>query len=173
MRWTRQRRARNGNRRAGSFEPVSDQAARRRTMLTRTAKSCGPDAPTLASSFAEACSARPGLEHAIIRVSDGGKRARSPGRSRSKPLKPLRRECRVNPVTCGDYTRVLPTLHTRPRVHRAPGIPCALFIPGRKFPAQLGRIAPREGGVVSAILSWPILRDAASRLLMRSLRPSW
>jgi hypothetical protein len=26
---------------------------------------------------------------------DGGKKARSPGRARSKPLKPLRRECRV------------------------------------------------------------------------------
>src|SRR3981189_1314438 len=29
---------------------------------------------------------------------DGGKKARSPGRARRKPLKPLRRECRVNPV---------------------------------------------------------------------------
>src|SRR6266404_1363953 len=39
---------------------------------------------------------------------DGGKQARSPGRARRKPLKPLRRECRVMPVcTCGDYARVL------------------------------------------------------------------
>jgi hypothetical protein len=30
--------------------PVSDHQVSRRTMLTRTAKSCGPDAPTLASS---------------------------------------------------------------------------------------------------------------------------
>src|ERR1700738_5316259 len=29
---------------------------------------------------------------------DGGKQARSPGRARRKPLKPLRRECRVIPV---------------------------------------------------------------------------
>jgi hypothetical protein len=36
-----------------SFGPVSGDPARRRTMLLRTAKSCGPDAPTLASSFAE------------------------------------------------------------------------------------------------------------------------
>src|SRR6202007_2544237 len=28
-------------------------------------------------------------------LDDGGKKARSPGRSRRKPLKPLRRECRV------------------------------------------------------------------------------
>ena len=34
----------------GVFESVSDQRARGREMLLRTAKSCGPDAPTLASS---------------------------------------------------------------------------------------------------------------------------
>jgi hypothetical protein len=54
----------------------------------RTAKSCDPDAPTLASSFAGKLS----------RASDGGKKARSPGRARNKPLKPLRREGRVFPV---------------------------------------------------------------------------
>ena len=46
---------------------------RRRTALKRTAKSCGPDASTLASSF---CGS--------IRESDGGKKARSPGRARYK-----------------------------------------------------------------------------------------
>src|SRR4051795_2611019 len=44
---------------------------------TRTAKSCGPDASTLASSF-------------VQKQSDGDKKARSPGRARRKPLKPLR-----------------------------------------------------------------------------------
>jgi hypothetical protein len=34
----------------------------------------------------------------LPRENDGGKRARSPGRARSKPLKPLRRECRVAPA---------------------------------------------------------------------------
>src|ERR1700733_12078498 len=33
---------------------------------------------------------------------DGGKKARSPGRARNKPLKPLRRKCRVFRWTCGD-----------------------------------------------------------------------
>jgi hypothetical protein len=33
----------------------------------------------------------------IRRASDGDKKARSPGRSRSRPLKPLRGECRLNP----------------------------------------------------------------------------
>ena len=44
----------------------------------RTAKSCGPDASTLASSLR------------IQFAGDGDKRARSPGRARRKPLKPLR-----------------------------------------------------------------------------------
>src|SRR6267142_5652635 len=58
-------------------------------MLQRTAKSCGPDAPTLASSLAEVASAQPGLGKTLS-VGDGGKTARSPGRARRKPLKPLR-----------------------------------------------------------------------------------
>ena len=44
MRWTRQRQARN--------VIAERHRARGRMMLTRTAKSCGPDAPTLASSLA-------------------------------------------------------------------------------------------------------------------------
>ena len=52
--------------------------------LMRTAKSCGPDAPTLASSWRKKSSA-----------CDGGKQARSPRRARRKPLKPLRGECRL------------------------------------------------------------------------------
>ena len=47
--------------------------------VMRTAKSCGPDTPTLVSSLRKATFA-----------DDGGKQARSPGRARSKPLKPLR-----------------------------------------------------------------------------------
>src|SRR6266436_5574815 len=57
-------------------------------MLLRTAKSCGPDAPTLASSSRRQVGPT-GLRHAIS-ADDGGKQARSPGRARRKPLKPLR-----------------------------------------------------------------------------------
>jgi len=39
---------------------------------------------------------------------DGGKQARSPGRARSKPLKPLRREGRVFRWTCGDALACFP-----------------------------------------------------------------
>ena len=47
--------------------------------VRRTAKSCGPDAPTLASSWRRCFALR----------GDGGKRARSPRRARRKPLKPF------------------------------------------------------------------------------------
>src|SRR5712664_2759529 len=57
-------------------------------MLQRTAKSCGPDAPTLASSLRSRVGPT-GLRQDIS-ACDGGKRARSPGRARRKPLKPLR-----------------------------------------------------------------------------------
>jgi hypothetical protein len=50
--------------------------AGRRTTLVRTAKPCGPGIPTL----------MPSLRRRISRLAgDGGKKARSPGRARSKP----------------------------------------------------------------------------------------
>src|ERR1700688_2066997 len=57
-------------------------------MLQRTAKSCGPDAPMLASSLRSRVGPT-GLRQDIS-ADDGGKKARSPGRARRKPLKPLR-----------------------------------------------------------------------------------
>jgi len=82
----------------------------------RTAKSCGPDASTLASSSRKQ-----------VFAGDGDKKARSPGRARRKPLKPLRREGRTasaEPVcSCALFCTIL---HARPRVQRAPGFPCAL-----------------------------------------------
>ena len=40
-------------------------------------------------------------------------------------------------------------LHTRPRVQRAPGLPCALCFKGAELPANLGLFGPRERGVIS------------------------
>src|SRR5216684_2859695 len=98
-------------------------------MLKRTAKSCGPDASTPASSFAEA--SRPNrVFDKTISADDGDKRARSPGRARRKPLKPLRAgmpgdfRCDRCEYSCASRTT---TSHTRLRVHWAPGIPHALF----------------------------------------------
>jgi hypothetical protein len=48
-----------------------------------------------------------GVKLAATSAGDGGKQARSPGRARSKPLKPLRGECRVFPgVTVVTNARV-------------------------------------------------------------------
>ena len=77
------------DRRAGSQGLVSDQQHADERCCSRTAKSCGPDAPTLASSFAEFCRPNRAVTKRYPR-DDGGKRARSPGRARHKLLKPLR-----------------------------------------------------------------------------------
>jgi hypothetical protein len=58
-------------------------------MLQRTAKSCGPDAPMLASSSRRLVGPT-GRGQNLNPLDDGGKQARSPGRARHKPLKPLR-----------------------------------------------------------------------------------
>jgi hypothetical protein len=106
--------------------------------VSRTAKSCGPDIPTLVSSR------RKRYPQATVAKTPG-----SPGRARSSLLKPLRAGMLgvsgkpvVTTLVC-----FLPFLHARLRVHWAPGIPHALF--GRKRYSKLGRIAPRECGGVS------------------------
>jgi hypothetical protein len=53
--------------------------------FSRTAKSRGSDAPGLASSFVEVLSAQPGFGKALNPRNDGGNKAWSPGRARSKP----------------------------------------------------------------------------------------
>jgi len=80
---------------------------------------------------------------------DGDKKARSPGRSRRKPLKPIARgmpDCLWR--TCGDYTRMLFYSHTRLWVRGAPGIPCALSDPRGTDFVKLGRISRRENANV-------------------------
>src|SRR5262249_42725118 len=59
-------------------------------------------------------------------ASDGGKKARSPGRARRTPLKPSRRECRLFRLNLWYLPPAFFTaggLWVRP----ASGIPCALF----------------------------------------------
>jgi hypothetical protein len=55
------------DRRAGWRKACERSTACGRGMLQRTAKSCGPDASTLASSLAEARSAQPGWTKPSIR----------------------------------------------------------------------------------------------------------
>ena len=93
MRWTRQRFARNVVAGRVGERPVSDQqraderccsVRRSRVVLT----------PRRWRQVRGVKSAQPGLDKTYP-LDDGGKRARSPGRARRKPLKPLRGECRV------------------------------------------------------------------------------
>jgi len=129
MRWTRQRFARDGI--AGRVERlVSDQTASGRTMLLRTAKSCGPDAPTLASS--SRC--RVGPTGCRQNVSPLTTVAKEPGHrgARRKPLKSLRAgtlgDSGVLVYSCAFYHY---QVHTRLRVQRASGVPHASL--GERF----------------------------------------
>src|SRR4029077_13450251 len=96
-------------------------------MLLRTAKSCGPDAPTLASSSRDGVSAQPGADRPQIPQATV---AKEPGHRGE-------REISRKTIACGDAGRFRCTrcyscasyhykAHTRPRVQRAPGIPHAL-----------------------------------------------
>jgi len=114
MRWTRQRRARTQSQ--GGF-PVSDRTARRRTMLMRTVKSCGPDASTPASSLRWHVGPT-GLRQALIR-----------GRRRQE-----------SPISGESYQ------HTAHEAAGATGTrhsPRPLFA-WAEILSQLGRIAPRD-----------------------------
>ena len=124
-------------------------------MLLRTAKSCGPDAPTLASS-SRSCVGPTGLRQNIS-ADDGGKRARSPGRARHKPLKPLRAGMPGDSGVPVASTPVLSTLHRGLRVQRAPGIPHALH-GGERFINDSG--ASRRGVVNARLYLAPLLRGA-------------
>src|SRR5258707_13666369 len=110
-----------------------------RMMLKRTAKSCGSDAPMLASSLREEAQAtvsnKPGHrgDHEVSR------------KTIARGMPGLLR------CTCGAYARVLCFIsHARLWVHWAPGIPCALCSQRReRFLQNLGRLAPRECGGVA------------------------
>ena len=146
MRWTRQRLAYDGSQ-GGFFESVSDHKARGRETLLRTAKSCGPDAPTLASRLRKAC--RPNR----ARTSDIFRKRRW----QTSPVTGESAKETVKTIACGNAGRFRCTrcyscafyrykVHTRPRVQRAPGIPHALF--GRRLLSNGSGASRREDAVV-------------------------
>jgi hypothetical protein len=138
MRWTRRRRA-QGHRRAAP-SGVGERAFGARTIGTcRGRRSRVVLTPRRWRQVGDDASHHTG---------DGGKKARSPGRARSKPLKPLRGESRIVSVNLWRLTRVLFILHARLRVHRASGFPCALCSRRDMLPTQLGRNAQRDRGVL-------------------------
>src|ERR1700682_6027956 len=124
-------------------------------MLLRTAKSCGPDAPTLASS-SRSCVGPTGLRQNIS-ADDGGKRVRSPGRARHTPLKPLRAEMPGVLV----YSLLLVCVLPIQSAHEAAGAAGTRRSPrppwGREINAPLGRIAPRGRERISGIGAMALL----------------
>jgi len=98
--------------------------------------------------------------------------ARKPGHrgERGVSRKPLRREGRdasAEPVcSCAFFCACL---HTRPRVQRAPGFPCALFLSWRvAIDAKLGRLVPRGRKLVSGVnMSQSVIASQRSRMRAR------
>ena len=141
MWWTQQRRRADGV--AGQVYLVSEIRRAGRTALKRTAKPCGPDTRGWCQAAGGEFDPTGSTSHQA--GSDGGKRNSSPGRARHKPSNHCAGKAGCSPLDL--YARVrtsLCTLHTRPRVQQAPGIPCSLCFEG-KVHANLGFIEPREG----------------------------
>ena len=88
MRWTR-RRSKTSGADPPSLKLRRDRYQARRAAFVETAA----DGEVVWSRCPDA-----GIKLAAKAASDGGKKARSPGRARRKPLKPLRGECRVFPA---------------------------------------------------------------------------
>jgi hypothetical protein len=125
----------------------------RRTHRRRTAKPCGPDAPTLASSWRQCLR---------IAAYDGDNKARSPGRARNKPLKPLRRKRRNVWPTCGDLLACFLLLHARLRVRLAPGVSCALeFLGGDAWQSSGSHAARTRTRGPSRVTAHPSRRARA------------
>jgi hypothetical protein len=82
------------------------------------------------------------------------------GEHENKPLKPLR--AGMSGDSGGPVVTTLVWFifsHARLRVHRAPGIPHALY--GAEIHSRLGRIAPRECGRTTAVFETALQQIAA------------
>ena len=81
------------------------------------------------------------------------KKSRTPRRARHKPQNHCAGKAGMCRRTC--ITRVrfaLSTWHTRLRVRRASGFPCALCFRGTRTRHSPGGIAPREGGIAPSVV---------------------
>ena len=124
LRWTRRRCARERSQGGESCERL---IPRRTSDVVAYGKTVWSRRPWLAPSFVKAEVAQPGSAFAVNSQSDGGKRNSSPGRARHKPSSHCAGKAGCSPLDL--YARVrtsLCILHTRPRVQRAPGLPCVL-----------------------------------------------
>jgi hypothetical protein len=110
----------------------------RRAALARTAKSCGPDAPTLASSLRGGNSRKRRWQESPVA-----------GEITKETVKTIARGMPGDPgVTVVTMLVCFLILHTRLRAHRAPGIPCALLFSKGGYATTRALFARREGGGV-------------------------
>jgi len=146
MRWTPGRR--RGRWPQGELNLMSGAHRAERTALLRVRQNRVVPTPVAGAKLPVANSIQPDrLSHQA--GSDGGKTNSSPGRARHKPSNHCAGNAGVFRLYLYARVRIsLRTLHTRPRVQRAPGIPCSLSL-REKVHANLGRIMPREREVIS------------------------
>jgi hypothetical protein len=125
---------------------VSDSRARRRTVLLRTVKSCGPDASKVGVKLVE-----------VLRTRPGGQSLNPPMTVPKKPDRRGEHEISRKTIACGnagrsrcdrgDYSCAFYPCTRGCGCIGHPAFPTPSF--GRRINAQPGRIAPRECGVAS------------------------
>jgi hypothetical protein len=147
------RTSRNAGRDAVDAAVSGEQQRAGRMMPKRTAKSCRSDAPMQASSLREAA-------QATVSNKPGHRGEREVSRKTIARGMPGDFRC-----DRGDYARVFVFSHTRLRVHRAPGIPCALYF-GRGETV----FAPRAHRAARSRRRAVIARSAATKQSILSLR---
>src|SRR6266481_6564391 len=155
------------DRRAVSEESVSDQQRADERRLLRTAKSCGPDAPTLASS-SRSCVGPTGFrQNLALRMTV----AKEPGHRGEHDISRKTIACgnagRFRCTRCCSCAFYQYKVHTRLRVQRAPGIPHAL-LGGGDLMHDSG--APRRE-IANACLRGPSQSRLRHSGAMRSIEP--
>jgi hypothetical protein len=129
---------------------VSDSRARRRTVLLRTVKSCGPDASKVGVKLVE-----------VLRTRPGGQSLNPPMTVPKKPDRRGEHEISRKTIACGnagrsrcdrgDYSCAFYPCTRGCGCIGHPAFPTPSF--GRRINAQPGRIAPRECGVASPFVT--------------------
>ena len=149
--------SRNVRRECDGHNDSSAQSLRGRLVSMRTEKSCGPDTPTLASSWRE-----------MISLAMGANKP-GPQGARRTPLKPSRREGRVFGQTCGDC-RLLFVLQAGHGRGQRPAFP-APSNRWRETDARLGRCA--AAGMIAFVGCDPTnsLKTPYTRRRSQSSRP--
>jgi hypothetical protein len=131
----------------GSLGFREHRPARRRATRKRTAKPCGPGTRCWCQIVGGVVIPT-GTDITVNPAMTVTKRNSSPGRARRKPLKPLRRECRVSGEPVVTTVCYLHYAHGL-RVQRAPGISLRPHFFGADVHASFGRNASRKRQAVS------------------------